>query len=606
MSYTEDTLFYDVQGDEDHAAGSRVFFAGEALTLSLSAVAGFFVNMFIFCILGQELGRQLTCVDNPIRAYAWDIGGSLAGVAVYTLLSALGTPPHLWYAVGGLLLLFFLRDRRVIAAAVAALVIVAALVAGSYQDAQWSPYYKVETVPYRTEANRDLGFQVRVDNMRIQDALRFSPELEASPLKIWRPYYEMPYHIVKPQKVLVLGAGGGNDVVFALKNGAEEVHAVEIDPVIAHMGRTTHPELPYKSDKVTAFVDDARAYISSTTETYDLIVMSALDSHKQVAGMSSLRLESFVYTVESFRQIQKLLKPGGTFVMNLTSGRPWMGPRTYWSLTEAFGSSPAVLSTVGAPYASVAYVYTPKQTLETALNKADTPLRRVIHEYAPRSEVRLSTDNWPHLYLESNRAPMVVVVVLSVMIFAAILIVMFVAPNVRRPNLHFFFLGAGFMLLETRSITQMAQLFGATWSINALVFGAILLTILMTNHMVLRNRMPPLWVSYALLFLSLVGGYFFSFDVLLSLGPVARIATASLIIGLPIAWASFIFSHSFRTVTDVPRAFGSNLLGVVVGGATEYMSMLWGLDILYAVALVFYLGSLLFLTRNDVSSPVSA
>ena len=75
-----------------------------------------------------------------------------------------------------------------------------------------------------------------VDNLRIQDALNFTPRLLESPLWPWFPYYQLPYHFMQPSKVLILGAGAGNEALVALMYGAKEVHVVEIDPVIASLG----------------------------------------------------------------------------------------------------------------------------------------------------------------------------------------------------------------------------------------------------------------------------------------------------------------------------------------------------------------------------------
>ena len=584
ISYREDYLFVPVV-------------EGGFVQVSYAVLCAFFVNVAFFLVLGQELGKQLASFANPLRAYAYDIGGSLVGVVLYTFLAWLQTPPHAWYAMGLLILVIFLGNSRWI---VASLVIVGAslwIMTSTYEDVRWSPYYKVETRAYVNEQNQGLGHQILVDNLRIQDALNFSPQLLRSPLRTWLPYYELPYHLVKPRKMLILGAGAGNEAVVALNNGVQEVHVVEIDPVIADFGYSLHPNEPYTYENVTVIVDDARSYVSRTDERYDLIVMSALDSHKQIAGMSSLRLESFVYTVESYRQIRRLLAPGGVFCMNQISSRPWMGERTYWSLTEAFGTEPLVLRSSLSPFSSMAFVYGPEDVLDRERLSQD-PEIEFISRFERRPGMLLATDNWPHLYLEGKTIPVALLVVLGLILAASVLTVVSIEPAVRRPSLHFFFLGAGFMLLETRSITQMALLFGATWIVNAIVFIAILGAIFVTNQMILRGTSVAMKVSYPLLLLTLLLGYFFPFELLFRLSAWPRLAAAAAVIGLPIVWASFIFSTSFKASTQINKVFGSNLLGVVCGGAIEYMGNLWGMQALYLVAVVLYAGSLVFLPRE--------
>lgn len=578
ISYKEDVIF---------VANSSRFEAG-LVRVSLSALLGFLVNMGLFIILGQELGRQIEAFGNPLKAYARDIAGSICGILFFALLALLESPPHVWFLIAGLGLLTFLPQTK--ASLIVALVSVGIstfVMRSTYSNADWSPYYKVEVFPYELQKNKNLGFKISVDNLRIQDALNFTPALLESPLGPWFPYYQLPYHFAQPSKVLVLGAGSGNEVVLALMHGAREVHAVEIDPIIASIGASIHPHVPYRDKRVKIFVDDARSYISNTLEKYDLIVMSALDSHKQIAGMASLRLESFTYTVEAFRRIKELLAQDGVFCLNLSSTRPWMGQRVYWSLSEAFGMEPRLFQSVGSPFNSIAYVFGPEEYLKRDLLPNAAKVGS-LPAYPRQQETLLATDNWPFLYLEKNLVPKFSMVVFGVAMLLSLMIVQSIEPTLRSPNLHFFFLGAGFMLLETRSVTQMALLFGSTWHVNTIVFTSILFAILTTNQMVLSGLTPPRGIAYSLLFLVLILGYFFPFDSLLVLTFPVRLLVSAIIIGAPVGLASCIFSTSFKEETNVSRVLGSNLLGIVFGGALEHTSNMWGLDMLYVLALFLY------------------
>ena len=84
-----------------------------------------------------------------------------------------------------------------------------------------------------------------------------------------RPYYNLPYRFVRPERVLVVGAGSGNDVASALRHGAQHVDAVEIDPLIIRLGRQLHPETPYSSERVRVINNDARAFFKQSAEKYD-------------------------------------------------------------------------------------------------------------------------------------------------------------------------------------------------------------------------------------------------------------------------------------------------------------------------------------------------
>ena len=125
--------------------------------------------------------------------------------------------------------------------------------------------------------------------------------------------YERPYHFVKRlDTALVVGAGTGNDLAILLGFGAKHIDAVEIDPVIAGIGRLGHPQQPYADPRVHLHVNDARAYLRTAARKYDVIVFGTLDSQTLLSGMSSVRLDNYVYTVESFRSAREALKPDGT------------------------------------------------------------------------------------------------------------------------------------------------------------------------------------------------------------------------------------------------------------------------------------------------------
>ena len=101
-------------------------------------------------------------------------------------------------------------------------------------------------------------------------------------------------HTARPgaRKVLVVGAGGGNDVAVALRAGAEHVVAVEIDPEIYGLGRLHHPEAPYDDSRVTVVIDDARHYAETTAERFDLVVFSHLEGNCNVSLFGPEDLEN--------------------------------------------------------------------------------------------------------------------------------------------------------------------------------------------------------------------------------------------------------------------------------------------------------------------------
>ena len=202
--------------------------------------------------------------------------------------------------------------------------------------------------------------------------------------------YNFPYQFTKPgSDVLIVGAGMGNDASAALRNGASHVTAVEIDPVIARLGTELHPERPYQDERLTLVVDDARAYFERNTQKYDAIVFGYLDSQTLLSGLSSVRLDSFVYTVESFEQARSHLKEDGIVVISFAAGQ-WVNERIGRMLVEVFGQENVLIYQSGVDLHYIAGLH-PPQSEGFALT--------AWHPDESIQELPLSTDDWPYLYL---------------------------------------------------------------------------------------------------------------------------------------------------------------------------------------------------------------
>ncbi len=192
--------------------------------------------------------------------------------------------------------------------------------------------------------------------------------------------------------MLILGAGAGNDVAAALRHGAQHVDAVELDPIILRLGRQFHPENPYKSPNVTAHVNDARAFLKTTRNKYDLVVFAFLDSTTLLSGFSSLRLDNYVYTVESFGNARDVLSADGTLVLSFATGRNFATDRLYKSVAKAFGVEPAAYFTRYWVNGVLLVEGQGRTTIIPELFNAGPELQT-------KQNVILATDHWPFLYL---------------------------------------------------------------------------------------------------------------------------------------------------------------------------------------------------------------
>ncbi len=169
------------------------------------------------------------------------------------------------------------------------------------------------------------------------------------------------------------------------------------------------------------------------------------------------------------------------------------------------------------------------------------------------------------------------------------LVYLFKPKGAWRPNNRMFFLGAAFMLLETKAVVQMALLFGSTWLVNSAVFFTALLLILAANLYVIKVPSTRLVRHYAGLLLLLAVSVLVPLDTFLSGGIVWRYVTPCALALGPMFFAGVIFARTFRDEANPDQAFGSNIAGSVIGGLAESCSTLLGFRYLLIVAIGFYL-----------------
>jgi hypothetical protein len=585
----------------------------------------FFLVVALFALLGEKLGALFDRLP-PTRAYTVNLLGSLLGIWVFAALSWLGWPPLGWLALGCLALLRFVGRRALVLAPLVALLAVVALAPGA---TRWSPYYRVDLQPaWVPGANGQLdpfGYVLGVNHDVFQSAFDMSEPFLAAhadqSLELWGPGYSVPYAITHPRRVLVVGAGMGNDVAAALRYGAEHVDAVEIDPAIVELGRTYHPEQPYRSPRVRVITDDARAFFARTPERYDMIVFGVLDSHTLLSSMSSLRLDSYVYTLESLRQARALLAPGGYLALSYSEAArgdlEWLTARFFQMVTAAFGEEPLVLSldldtshkvqaligpqadTTLTNYArSTLYVVGPDVRARVA---QDPVLAGLVVDPAPlRAAVPLPTDDWPFIYLRDRGVPLLPYgALLAMLLLLSTALLRRVARDDRRAlDVPMFLLGASFMLVEVKSVTQLSLLFGSTLLVNAITISAILVLALIANLYVGRWRPTRLGPAFALLVAALLLDYLVPLDALTGQDVAVRALLGSLLTVLPILFAGVIFATLFASAASPAHAFGSNVLGALAGGMLEYLSMAFGFKALGIVVLALYLASWLALRRR--------
>ncbi len=571
----------------------------------------FVLSTFVFVPLGSGIAREFDKFK-PLVAYSLNILGSLAGLAVFSLFSWFSSVPIIWFAFGILIFLSLCIDDKKTLLASLLFPVVLYLVYdlqggdGKFKEV-WSPYYKI-------------NYQVGNDNVRLdvngslhQYMLNMKREyVEQSQSKVLnhvRNGYLAPYAFVNSlENVLVLGAGSGNDVALALEQGARHVDAVEIDPSILELGKRYHFMKPYADDRVTIHNDDARAFLKKSDARYDLVILGTLDSQTLLSSMSSIRLDNYVYTAESFESIRKHLKPDGILVVYHLSAKPYIALKIFSLLTEAFGKPPLVKSHKAHLF-NMTFVGGWDGEMDDAFQAH--PVRKDFNKTfsIPRLAdgsyeypVALATDGWPYLYLPQPSIPGHYLKTGGLILLFAIFFVVLSAGKKTGATSHnwpMFFLGAGFMLLETKSVTEMSLLFGSTWVVNVLVFSAILVMVLFANLMVIRSAATHPKRHYGFLVVTLILSYFIPVNQFLGLPLGLQWALGSLLVALPIFFSGILFALIFRQHLDPARALGYNVLGAVLGGLLEYSSMFLGTKPLYMISLLMYVAAFYFWKKSS-------
>ena len=576
-----------------------------SLSLTETLAALFITVAVIFVPLGKQIGASLKAVNPQLQGYIINILGSLVGVLVFTAVSFLGLRPWWWFGIVMLGLLWFVRMHKAWLCLNIAICVVTVFVTWFAGEMYfWTPYHALSVYPMELKSNGDfiskekesireanlpdfrhtLGFGVRLSGDFYQAPLDLSEKsvLRTNPgFATALNQYEVQFKILDFQydNILIVGAGTGNDVAAALRHGVRHIDAVEIDPGILRIGQVAHPEQPYSDPRVHIIIDDARSFFNKCKSKYDMIIFGNIDAHRLFSSMSSLRLDSFLYTVESFQETRGLLKEDGIVVIHHALGNSFLNFRMFAMLTKAFGETP--------------YLYVAnKGTIKDPIFFSGPGVKKIRNpnQHIAIAPVDLATDDWPFFYLAGHKMPTEYRLALEAMaLLTLVCVVLASRGKLQMVNCHFFFLGAAFLLIETISVNRFSMLFGSTWVVNAIVFSAILFVILLAN--LWMNRIPSLNIHllYGLLTAAVVTNYLFPIHILLSMGWVMRLLSSMILMALPIFFAAFIFAHSYKQTPDTDLAFASNLLGAVFGGLLEYSSLVIGFRGLFLVALAIYL-----------------
>lgn len=548
-----------------------------------------------FVCAGAALGHLLDQQPN-LGTYSADLVGSLLGIAAIAATTALQATPPVWFVLGVLPLAWL--SRRALAGF--GLVACGALAQFSVGNALYSPYNRIELSQEGPRGvlsvNRD--FHQYIYDLSDGAVNHAAPGLRDAILKN-RKLYDIPWLLSDQRsRGVVIGAGTGNDVQAALRNGFKEVHSVDIDPRILELGRELHPEKPYSDPRAIPVNEDGRAFFEQYQgPPFDVVCFGFVDSHAMFSTMSTLRLDNFLYTEEGLRAAWQHVAKGGHLTLALSFlGGQWLQERLYWTLARATGQKPLL----------VAHDMHQGGTFVVTRNPEMLHLERVmpwpvVTLTAESESVLTTSDDWPYLYLRPGKVPWAYAFILVLLLGLAVTGTRY-AYRLTHTAFAFhpalFCMGAAFMLLETRAITALSLLAGSTWVVNAAVFAGVLLMALAANLLVEKRGAMPVGIIFGALVGTLLFLFVFDASLLNRLPIGARTVVGGLMHGVPVGLAGLLVSTLLLRADQMPGALASNLLGSVLGGALEYLSMYVGLRSLLLLAMVLYLAAYLLLRRS--------
>jgi hypothetical protein len=588
FNFSQDTYDYNMRVDS--------IFSLYINTVAMISI--FLLVVSIFASLGSVLGEQLAG-KKPLPGYTANLLGSLAGVMAFSIVSFCQVPPVVWLVIGFASLAMFYKRPWHVGTMVACLVL--SLV--STGSSLWSPYYRIDLQSWNFLRKGDsmqalpykLGEEVRVNHSYHQRTIDLSdgflekhPELRNG-AEYWT--YNLPFVLKpNPERALVMGAGTGNDVAAALRHGAREVDAVEIDPVIQRLGKSLHPEKPYDDPRVRPIINDARNFIASSKHKYDVIVFGLVDSHVALGSLPSVRLDNYLYTKESLADVTAALKPDGIAALSFACGRPWLKDRLYQLVSKVSEGEPIAFDTGNDGSDSTVIAWGPG--LAEVKSKIGPPYSQwIIPPSKLATPIEVPTDDWPFIYLRTRQLSYFDYFILGLMLlvsFAMIFRRFYLKPGLLVSNSQFFLLGSGFLLMETRAMLASAVLFGSTWIVNSIAIALVILMALLANLAISKWDAIKAEHGYCGLMLALAAMYAVPLGQLSGQPHEIKLLSTLLLLGLPFFFAGIVFSRSYSRVASPEQALGMNILGAVLGGCLEYFSMIFGAAGLALLAIVIY------------------
>jgi len=320
---------------------------------------------------------------------------------------------------------------------------------------------------------------------------------------------------------------------------------------------------------------------------------------------SALTLDGQLVLPHTRGRARSRLKDNGVLSLSFAVINDALGTKIYRMMQEAFDGKGPICIYAGD--GSVIYVQSKKGDLTVpAKLLADSEFEdRSAFYHGSTIPIDVSTDDWPFFYMPHRVYPVSYLPMLGLVVFLSLLLYQrFFSEKPRGSHVPFFFLGAGFMLVETKAITELGLTFGNTWRVIAIAIAGILTMSYLSNSFVQRLRFRNSFWPHLLVLASLLAGWWIAKTGGLPSTSLGRLGTAFLLT-CPVFFSGIVFSSLLVKETNISSVMAVNLLGAMFGGILEYNSMYFGFHFLYLLAVGLYATSfvLTFVQRAPAVIP---
>jgi hypothetical protein len=180
---------------------------------------------------------------------------------------------------------------------------------------EWNSFSRIDVVEGGTGGGEGLVAKVFIDGGAGTNIISWDGNTQSrQELSTWMQY--LPFKMMQDPKVLVIGSGGGRDVVASLVSGSKDVTSVEINPIIYETVKSYGDRAGnvYSHEYVRSYVDEGRSFITRSSEEYDIIYVPFVDTWASVSSGGLSVSENFLYTLEGFQQYYDHLTDRGKIV----------------------------------------------------------------------------------------------------------------------------------------------------------------------------------------------------------------------------------------------------------------------------------------------------